>query len=460
MLAVAAPVVPSAEAIADRAMLAPRYTSYPPATAFGPITDRLATDELARLGREGAPLSLYLHVPFCRSLCWYCGCNVTATRSVERGDAYVDTLATELVRVAQAVGGKPLLAEIALGGGSPNFLRPTALTALAQAVERYFAVAPEARRSIELDPRSTTQEQIDALAAAGWNTVSIGVQDFEPAVQDLIGRHQSVEQTAALVKAVRAAGVDDLNMDLIYGLPRQTEETLNRTLDEVIALGPDRIALFGYAHVPDMRPTQRLLERRGRLPDRYERAQLVLVASAKLRAAGYVPLGLDHFARPTSRLARAAAEGRMTRNFQGYTERLADAIIGVGASAISSTPRAHWQNHSDVTEWSKALAEGGLPVHRGLALTHDDRIRGDAIATLMCTGSLDLAALGRRWDLDAETYFAEALAELAAEGDLATFDAATHTIEATPLGRVLIRNVCARFDRYLGPGPRRGSVTV
>ncbi len=456
----AATALPCVEAIADRAMVAPRYTSYPPATAFGPQTDRLAMAELARLGKDRAPLSLYVHVPFCRSLCRYCGCNVTVTRNVERGDSYVDTLATEMVRVAEALGGAAPLTEVSLGGGSPNFLRPEALKQLAAAIDRYFAVAPDARRSIELDPRATTPEQIDVLAAAGWNTVSIGVQDFDLAVQDVIGRHQSVAETAALVKAVRAAGVDDLNMDLIYGLPRQTEESMAITLDEVIALSPDRIALFGYAHVPDLRPQQRLLEKKSRLPDRYERAALVVAASTRLRAAGYVALGLDHFAKPTSRLAHAAAEGRMTRNFQGYAERLAEAVIGVGASAISSTPRAHWQNHAEVAAWSAALEAGGLPVHRGLALSHDDRIRADAITTLMCNGELDLAALDRRWDIDSEAYFADALAALADDTDLAEFDRPAHTVRATALGRVLIRNVCARFDRYFTPGTRRGSATV
>ncbi|MBK9030697.1 MAG: oxygen-independent coproporphyrinogen III oxidase [Myxococcales bacterium] len=441
-------------------MVAPRYTSYPPATAFGPVNDRLALAELTRLGKVGAPLSLYVHVPFCRSLCWYCGCNVTVTRARDRGDSYVDTLATEMVRVAQALDAPTPVTEISLGGGSPNFLKPGAMSALASALERYFTIAPDARRSIELDPRATTPEQIDALAAAGWNTVSIGVQDFDAQVQEMIGRHQSVAETRALVERVRAAGVDDLNMDLIYGLPRQTEESLLTSIDAVVELGPDRIALFGYAHVPEMRPHQRLLERKGRLPDRYERAALVLAASARLRAAGYVALGLDHFAKPTSRLAQAAATGRMTRNFQGYAERLADAVIGLGASAISSTPRAHWQNHAEVGPWSEALAKGELPVHRGLALTHDDCIRGDAISTLMCTGELDLEAFGKRWDIDAEGYFADALTALADDADLATVDRAAHRVVATPLGQVLIRNVCARFDRYHQPGTRRGSVTV
>ncbi len=460
MSAAPAVALPCVESIADRAMVAPRYTSYPPATAFGPQTDRLAKSELARLGKDRAPLSLYVHVPFCRSLCWYCGCNVTISRNADRGDAYVDTIATEMVRVAEALGTAAPVTEVSLGGGSPNFLRPAALTQLATAIGRYFAITPDARRSIELDPRATTPEQIDALAAAGWNTVSIGVQDFDLGVQEIIGRHQSVAETTALVKAVRAAGVDDLNMDLIYGLPRQTEASMAVTLDEVIALAPDRIALFGYAHVPDMRPQQRMLEKKGRLPDRYERAALVVAASERLRAAGYVALGLDHFAKPTSRLARAAAEGRMTRNFQGYAERLADAVIGVGASSISSTPRAHWQNHSEVAAWSEALAAGGLPVHRGLALSHDDRIRGDAITTLMCTGELDLAALDRRWEIDSQAYFADALAALREDADLAELDPATRTVRATPLGRVLIRNVCARFDRYHTPGTRRGSATV
>ncbi|MEZ4400223.1 MAG: oxygen-independent coproporphyrinogen III oxidase [Kofleriaceae bacterium] len=450
---------PTPEAIAARATTAPRYTSYPPATAFGPVPPALAAAELTHLGRTATPVSLYAHIPFCSSLCWYCGCNVTVTRARDRGDAYVDTLATELVRVAEALAGAPVT-EVALGGGSPNFLKVGALTRLSVAIDRYFAPAPGARRSIELDPRTTDLAQVEALAATGWNTVSIGVQDFDPQVQQVIGRHQSLAQTRTLVQALRAVGIGDLNLDLIYGLPRQSEASLAATIDQVIELAPDRIALFGYAHVPELRPHQRLLERRDRLPDLYERASMLMAASAQLTANGYIALGLDHFARPTSRLARAAAAGRLTRNFQGYGERLADAVIGLGASAVSSTPRAHWQNAVGVDGWAQALAEGRLPIHRGIALSIDDRIRAAVITELMCTGALDLAAVERRWELDSEAYFADALAALTADPALATVDLAARTVVATPLGRVLIRNLCVHFDRYLSPGPRRGSTTV
>jgi oxygen-independent coproporphyrinogen-3 oxidase len=263
-----------------------------------------------------------------------------------------------------------------------------------------------------------------------------------------------------LIHRARAAGITDLNIDLIYGLPKQTEASLAATIDHVVALAPDRIALFGYAHVPDLRPQQRLLEKRSRLPDRYERAGLLLGAAARLTAAGYRQIGLDHFTKPGSRLAQAADAGTLTRNFQGYSEKLAEAIIGLGASAISSTERAHWQNHADLDDWAAALEGGQLPVARGIALSFDDRVRGDVITELMCTGSVDLAAVGRRWNLEADRYFSDVLGELAADDALVHYDPERQHLEATDLGRILVRNVCMRFDRYLPVNGRRGSTTI
>lgn len=449
----------AASCLATWSSRGPRYTSYPPATQFAPVAAGRVKAELQRLGAANDPVALYFHVPFCRSLCAYCGCNVIPTRDATRGDPYIDQLATEMTLVAGRLFTAPV-SEIALGGGSPNFLSPRGLRTLITAVERYFAVLPDARRSIELDPRTTTSAQIEALADLRFGSLSMGVQDFAEPVQDAIRRHQSVAQTRWLVERARAAGFDDINIDMVYGLPRQTEASFTETLDAVIALAPDRVALFGYAHLPSKLPHQRIVERAGRILDQYERATLLLMAIERFAEAGYVHLGLDHFARRDSKLAIAAAEGRMVRTFQGYVEHRADAIIGMGTSAISSTPHMHWQNHGDLAGWESEIAARRLPVERGFALDEDDRARATLINRLMCDGQVDLGRLGREHGFDPSVYFARELGSLANVAELATYDDATQTIQTTGLGRLLVRNVCMLFDRYNHDQQTRYSSTI
>ncbi len=439
--------VDAASCLAEHASRGPRYTSYPPATEFGPIALEAVQRELATIGERGEPVSLYVHVPFCKSLCWYCGCNVIATRDESRGTAYLDQLATEMAMLSSHLRGAPVR-EVAIGGGSPNFLSPRALRTMIAALDRYFAIAPDARRSIELDPRTTTSAQVDVLATGGFRSLSMGVQDFSEAVQDAIHRHQSTLQTRWLVDRARAVGFDDINIDIVYGLPLQTETSFARTLDAVIGLAPDRIALFGYAHLPSKLPHQRLVERAGRVLDRYERATLLLLGIEKLTGAGYLHLGLDHFARPGSRLVRAAEDHRMVRTFQGYTEHQADAILGVGVSAISSTPRMHWQSHSELPAWERDVGARALPVERGIMLDDDDRIRRAVIGELMCYGAVDLGRIAGAHGLDAATYFAREIAALGALGELAGYDAEARTVRTTAFGRLLVRNICMVFDRY------------
>lgn len=441
------PDADAASCLAEYASRGPRYTSYPPATEFGPVPLDQVERELTTIGDRGEPISLYAHVPFCKSLCWYCGCNVIATRNQDRGVAYLDQLIAEMALLAGYVRGAPVT-EIAIGGGSPNFLSPRSLRTMIAAIDRSFAVAPDARRSIELDPRTTTTAQVDVLAAGGFRSLSMGVQDFSEAVQDAIHRHQSTLQTRWLVDRARAAGFDDVNVDVVYGLPLQTEASFTRTLDAVIDLAPDRIALFGYAHLPSKLPHQRLVERAGRVLDRYERATLLLLAIEKLTGAGYLHLGLDHFARPGSRLARAAAERRMVRTFQGYVEHRADAILGVGVSAISSTPRMHWQSHGELPAWEQGVAAGQLPVERGFVLDDDDRLRRAIIGELMCRGEVELTRVAADHGVDAASYFAREIAALGALDELASYDAAAGVVRTTPFGRLLVRNICMVFDRY------------
>lgn len=450
------PCLDLAAQLARWASRGPRYTSYPPATQLGPIDRAQIARELAALADQ--PISLYVHVPFCRSLCWYCGCNVVPTRDSDRGVDYVERLIAEAAALGAHVPRAPVH-ELALGGGSPNFLSAASLATLLAGLERHFAFSPDARRSVELDPRTTTSSQLDVLAAAGFRALSMGVQDFAPAVQDAIHRHQSRRQTRWLVDSARAAGFADVNLDLVYGLPQQTPASFAATLDAVLELAPDRVALFGYAHLPDRLPHQRLVERAGPLPDGNARATLLLLGVSRLTDAGYVQVGLDHFARPDSALARAAAEHRVVRTFQGYAEHRADTILGLGASAISSTPRLLWQNHSELATWERAL-EAGLPIARGYALDADDQVRRDVIAALMCYGAADVAAIGAAHGLDGRRYFAGELAELARLTELARYDASAGTLAATPEGRLLVRNLCMVFDRYHAEPSARFSSTI
>ena len=439
----------TAECLAERATRGPRYTSYPPATEMRSIAPERVTQELAKIAAEKSPIGLYVHVPFCFSLCAYCGCNVIPTRDTTKGDGYVDEVINELARLSEMLGAANPTTEVALGGGSPNFLEPATIRRLMAAVRRYFAPVPQARLSVELDPRRTTASQIHAFREMGFNTMSVGVQDFAEPVQDAIRRHQTAVQTKWLIDRGRGEGFTDINVDIVFGLPRQTEESFAHTIDTIIGLEPDRIALFGYAHLPSKLPHQILVERAGRILDRYERATLLLLAIEKLTAAGYVHLGLDHFARPQSSLAKAAAEHRMVRNFQGYVEHRNDVTLGVGVSAISSTPRLIWQNYSELAPWREALDAGRLPSERGIPLGKDDQLRRDLIGKLMCDGEVDVTELGRAYGVDAKAYFAPELQELSALDDLASFDGAR--IKTTSIGRLLVRNVCMVFDRYLQP---------
>ncbi len=438
----------------------PRYTSYPPATQFSTgVASAEARAELARCGATGEPVSLYIHVPFCPSLCWYCGCNVVISRDRGRAAAYVDSLIAELDVMAEALGARLPLTELSLGGGSPNFLPPEELTRLMDAVRARFDVADDAELGIELDPRETTPEQVRALADAGFTRVSVGVQDFSPQVQKAIHREQSFEQTKALVDEARACGFKTLNVDLVYGLPHQSAIPFGHTLDKVLELRPDRLALFGYAHLPHLRPHQKLVERGGPLPDTQARAELLWQARARLSRAGMVPLGIDHFARPEDSLVQAANRGEMHRNFQGYVVRRAPYLLGIGSTAISDTGRMYWQNTPALDAWEAAVGSGELPVARGVALDDDVVLRRHVITRLMCDNELSFDEVEAAFDITFEEYFAAELAELSTpeHAELIAIDYGERRMIATPAGRYLIRNVCMAFDRYLKDAMRSGA---
>lgn len=436
----------------------PRYTSYPTAPHFHAGVDAAVyRGWLAELHPE-TPLSLYLHVPFCDTLCWFCGCHTRIVNRYAPVAGYHRTLLDEIDLVAGTFGGPRTVRHIHWGGGSPTILRPADILDLAARLRAHFTIAPDAEFAVEIDPRGVTAATVEALADAGVTRASIGVQDVNPAVQKAVNRIQPPEVTAAVAGMLRDAGIGRLNVDIMYGLPHQTVDGMRRTVESVLELAPGRIALFGYAHVPWMKKHQQQIDE-AVLPGREERHALMVTTAETLVAAGYVWIGLDHFARPEDPLARAQAEGRLHRNFQGYTADPCPALIGLGASAIGALPDGYAQNDTQVRTWRAAVEAGTFPVARGIALDVDDRVRRAVIERLMCDLAVDVAAVARRFGRAPDTLapaFA-ALAPLSRDG-LCRIDGWTVTIPDD--ARVLMRAVAACFDKYLDTGAGRHSRAV
>ncbi|ASR42327.1 MULTISPECIES: oxygen-independent coproporphyrinogen III oxidase [unclassified Luteimonas] len=431
----------------------PRYTSYPTAPQFLPGFGEVDLQELARRGNDDPiprQLSLYVHVPFCRSPCFYCGCNRIITRDEARGQVYLDRLHREIAMVAPLFDADREVVQLHLGGGTPNFLGPGQIAELVESLGAHFRFSQDPARdfSIELDPRFVTPDDIGRLAEIGFNRASLGVQDFDPVVQAAVNRIQSVEQTLEIIEASRRYGMRSLNVDLIYGLPKQTLEGFGRTLDTVMQARPDRLAIYGYAHLPDVFRPQRQIDA-ATLPAPEEKLALLGLAVEKLAAAGYRYVGMDHFALPDDELARAQREGGLHRNFMGYTTHAQTDLVGLGVSAISHVGDSFSQNHRGLTEWEAAIDAGTLPIWRGLVLGHDDVLRADLIQRLMCQGEIDIGAIERAYDLDFAAYFAGELAALAPLQADALVECTPTRIRATSRGRPLLRIIAMCFDRYL-----------
>jgi len=433
----------------------PRYTSYPTAPQFVDSFDeaalRAAIDD-SNGDPIPRPLSLYVHVPFCLSPCFYCGCNRTITRDPRRGEAYLADLAREVAMIAPLFDRDRRVVQLHFGGGTPNFLGPQQLRATVDLLRRHFRFSDLHDRdiSIELDPRTVMPQDIAALAAAGFNRASLGVQDVDREVQAAVNRVQSVEQTRAVIEACREQGLRSVNVDLIYGLPRQTEASFRRTLATVLAMRPDRFAVYGYAHLPQLFKAQRRIDAAD-LPSAETRLALLQAAIETLTAAGYAYIGMDHFALPDDELAQALARGGLHRNFMGYTTHADSDLIGLGVSAISHIGATYSQNPREEAGWRAALDAGRLPVFRGMAMSPDDRLRADLIQTLMCRGEVPVAALERRYGIDFAEYFAECLERLRALQDDGLVRIGADRIEVAPRGRLLLRNIAMCFDRYLTP---------
>lgn len=437
---------------------APRYTSYPTALQFDTRAD--AGDLLAHAGAETGPLSLYYHLPFCETLCWFCACSTVITRDRDKALPYIDAVAREMDLHLPRIQPGRKVAQMHFGGGSPNFLTPDQLERLCDAIHARFTFEPGAECSVEIEPRVLEEAHLPIFRRAGFQRASFGVQDADPAVQAAIHRIQPVDMNRRTMDSLRAHGFESVNVDLVYGLPLQTVDSFDRTLDHVLSLEPDRLAIFNYAHVPWMKPAQQNLLRAGELPGPEQKIALLAHIISRLTAAGYVFIGMDHFARPDDELTHAQQAGTLQRNFQGYSTRAGTEICAFGVTSISQTARSYRQNVRTLDAYYDALAKGTPPVERGCVLTDEDVLRRAVIMRIMCDVSLDYAAMSRLLGLD----FAERFApELASLDDLETDGLLLRhpdRMEISPLGRLLVRNIAVRFDPHFKPTETRHSRAV
>lgn len=427
----------------------PRYTSYPTVPEWSDFT---SADYAAALRRAAqtpdAPLSLYVHIPFCKKRCAYCGCNTAVLRDPGEVAAYVEDVAREIASVRAQLGTRGTLSQMHWGGGTPTTLDLERIRALFGAVTAAFRIAPDAEVSLEADPRVTTLEQVRLLRQLGFNRLSMGVQDLDAAVQRAIGREQTLEQTRRLFDWAREAGFEGINMDVVYGLPEQTLDTWTRTIRQIVAIGPDRLAVYSFAHLPKQLENQQAIDA-SKLPIGPAKYELFAAARRLFLEAGYRPIGMDHFAKPTDELAVALSERRLNRNFMGYTVVAAEEMIGIGASAIGEIGGCYAQNEKTTPDYHARIEAEGLAAVRGCVLTDDDVIRRWVIRQLMCNFFLDVQQLQRRFGVAYDTYFAaeeENLREFYEGGFLEKRDG---NLCVMPLGQVFIRNVAMVFDAYL-----------
>jgi oxygen-independent coproporphyrinogen-3 oxidase len=428
----------------------PRYTSYPTAPQF---TDGFGPAEHASLfagsAGSGRPLSLYVHVPFCDVRCFFCGCNVTISHDRTWGRRYLPMLDREMEIAARLLGaGEREVVQMHWGGGTPTFLPADDLAELMAVLRRHFRFAAEPEIGVEIDPRECTPGQLDVLVAGGVNRLSLGVQDIDPAVQAAVNRIQPVEETWQIIEGARRRGITSLNVDLIYGLPRQTPEGFAETVREVLRMAPDRLALFNFAYLPSMFKHQRVIDPT-EMPAPAAKLRMLGDAIAALTAAGYVFIGMDHFAKPGDPLAQALRDRTLTRNFQGYSTFAGTDLVAFGVSSISEVAGGYAQNVKTVAEYGQALQEGKLPTQRGLFTSAEDRLRRDVILRLMCSFGLDKREVESRHCIHFDRHFASELAALQPMVDDGLLELDAHRIEITPLGRLLVRNVAMTFDAYL-----------
>jgi oxygen-independent coproporphyrinogen-3 oxidase len=452
----------TAELLARYDRPGPRYTSYPTAVEFHEgFTEADYRDRLAAADRRSAaPLSLYAHLPFCEARCLFCGCNVVITRHRDVAARYLEDLEREIDLLAGALRTRRTLAQMHWGGGTPTYYTPEQLERLFRAIAQHFTFTPDADIGIEADPRVTTTEHLERLRALGFNRLSLGVQDFAPEVQEAVHRIQSVEQTDALVSHARALGFSSVNLDLIFGLPHQSAAGFAKTLEQVLAIRPDRLAVYSFAYVPWIKGHMKRIDSET-LPPAQVKLELLALAIDTLTGAGYRQIGMDHFALPEDDLARAADDGTLYRNFMGYSVRAAPDLVGLGASAIGDVAGAFAQNTKKLSEYAAAVGAGRFPTERGYALSPDDLRRREVITRLMCAFRVEFGAFEERFGVSFAECFAAELDLL--QGDDGSVrhglvELSGEAMALTPLGRAFVRSVCMTFDRYLahrtaGPAP-------
>lgn len=443
--------------LARYAQPVPRYTSYPTAPHFHDGIDGACYARWLGETDPHKPVSLYLHVPFCDQLCWFCGCHTKQVRRYDPVADYLDALGAEIALAARTLPGRRHVSAVHFGGGSPTVIEPDDIDSLRAKLDDAFDLDPDCEISVEIDPRNVDHDKLDAWRRFGITRASLGVQDFDPDVQRAINRRQSFEQTQAVVGALRNAGIGSINLDILYGLPLQTTETLRRTIDLAVSMRPNRIALFGYAHVPWVKKHQSLIDQ-DTLPGPAERFDMASDGAAQLAEAGYIALGIDHFADQDDNLAAAASDGRMKRNFQGYTTDDAETLIGFGASSIGRLPQGYVQNSVSAADYIRKVRAGELPTMRGFALSLSDRIIGRLIESLMCDFSFSISDLKRAFGAEVDSLLVEAAGIAALEGAIVSFDGDTFFVK--PEGQPFVRTIASRFDRYLTRDKARHSAAV
>lgn len=439
------------ELIAALPASGPRYTSYPTADRFHAQfgeSEYINALELRHTGALNKPLSLYIHIPFCNTICYYCGCNKIITKDTTRADAYIEYLAKELDLLQPHLDGKHPLAQLHFGGGTPTFLSDAQLERVFSMIREHFELLPNGEYSIEIDPRKVSRETVLHLGKLGFNRMSVGIQDFDPLVQEAVNRIQSVEETREVIEAAREAGFKSVSVDLIYGLPHQSVESFKPTLETVLSLAPDRLALYHYAHLPHIFKPQRRIDTNA-VPSSEEKLDILQYAVKHLTDAGYVFIGMDHFAKPDDELAIALKEGWLQRNFQGYSTYADCDLIAIGVSGIGKIGSTYAQNERDIDAYYAALDQGRLPIMRGYQLNRDDILRRNIIQDLMCRFSLDYQVYESIFGIPFAQYFQAELNDLEKLQELGLVQLGSHNLSVTPKGRFLIRNIAMVFDYHL-----------
>jgi oxygen-independent coproporphyrinogen-3 oxidase len=427
----------------------PRYTSYPTALEFheGFNGDSFVA-QLSKSNESGRDISLYFHLPFCRSACYFCGCNVLYTSKDEKKDIYIDYLERELEILSQHLDMKRNVVQMHFGGGTPTFFSASQLERVIKLIKgRFPHFDASAEISCEIDPRFFNADQMKVMSDGGFNRISFGVQDFNEKVQAAVHRLQSFDETSAAVELARSFGINSINIDLIYGLPFQTLGTFKETLEKTISLNPDRFAVFNYAHVPWMKKTMRKLDETT-IPHPSEKLKIMKYTMDYMREQGYKSVGMDHFAKPTDELFRAIEKGQLHRNFQGYTTKGGSDLIGVGVTSISELDGCYSQNYKDLESWEGAINMGKLPVHRGVELTNEDNLRKFVIMELMSNFSLDIARVERAFGINFKEHFATSLVLLREYEEAGVLSISDTKIQANATGELLIRNISMVFDEY------------